>query len=103
MRHATVLPGALALACILCGAASVAAQDPAAFYETNCAACHSIGGGPQAGPDLKGVTARRDREWLVRFLLDPSAFESDPEVVRMVKEANGLMMPATTRYQKPNR
>lgn len=79
----------------LCGAVQAGAQDPAAFYEENCAACHTIGGGPQVGPDLKGVSTRRTRDWLIRFLLDPAAFESDPEVVRMVKEADGLMMPPT--------
>lgn len=79
----------------LCGAVQAGAQDPAAFYDENCAACHTIGGGPQAGPDLKGVTTRRSREWLIRFLLDPASFESDPEVVRMIKEADGLAMPPT--------
>lgn len=77
-----------------CWAARASAQDPSAFYDENCAACHSIGGGPQGGPDLKGVTARRDRDWLIRFLLDPAAFESDPEVIRMIKEADGMTMPS---------
>jgi len=79
----------------LCAAAQAAAQDPAAFYEENCAPCHSIGAGRQAGPDLKGVTSRRDRDWLIRFLLDPASFESDPEVMRMITEADGLLMPPT--------
>jgi mono/diheme cytochrome c family protein len=79
----------------LCGAVPAGAQDPAAFYDGNCAPCHTIGGGPQAGPDLKGVTTRRTRDWLIRFLLDPAAFESDPEVARMIKDADGLLMPPT--------
>jgi mono/diheme cytochrome c family protein len=73
----------------------VSAQDAAAFYEDNCAGCHTIGEGPGAGPDLQGVTSRRDRDWLIRFLLDPEAFASDPEVARMIKEADGQAMPAT--------
>jgi mono/diheme cytochrome c family protein len=77
-----------------CWTVQASAQDSSAFYDENCAACHTIGGGPQGGPDLKGVTARRDREWLVRFLLDPAAFESDPEVIRMIKEADGMTMPS---------
>jgi mono/diheme cytochrome c family protein len=71
------------------------AQDVATFYDDNCAACHTIGGGPQGGPDLKGVTTRRDREWLIRFLVDTDAFASDPAVLRMIEEAGGLEMPAT--------
>jgi mono/diheme cytochrome c family protein len=76
-------------------AAQPGAQDAATFYEENCAACHTIGAGPQGGPDLKGVTARRDREWLTRFLLDPASLESDPAVVEMIRAADGLTMPPT--------
>jgi mono/diheme cytochrome c family protein len=74
---------------------AASAQDPAAFYQDNCAFCHTIGGGPQGGPDLEGVTKRRDREWLIRFLVDTDAFASDPAVLRMVEEAGGLKMPPT--------
>lgn len=73
----------------------VIAQDAATFYEENCAGCHTIGGGPNGGPDLRGVTSRRDRDWLIRFVLDPDAFASDPQVARMIKEADGLTMPVT--------
>jgi cytochrome c553 len=74
---------------------AASAQDVSAFYEENCAACHTIGGGPQGGPDLKGVTTRRDRGWLIRFLVDTDAFASDPAVLRMIEEADGLEMPPT--------
>jgi mono/diheme cytochrome c family protein len=74
---------------------TVTAQDPAKFYEENCATCHTIGGGALGGPDLKGVTARRDREWLIRFMLDPDDFEKDPAVIQMIKEADGLEMDST--------
>ncbi len=82
-------------AALVFAASPVAAQDAATFFEDNCAACHTIGEGAQTGPDLKGVTTRRDREWLIRFMLDPEAFASDPEVARMVKEADGATMSAT--------
>jgi cytochrome c2 len=92
-------PSILALAvlavAVVLAARPVAAQDVAKFYEDNCATCHTIGEGPQGGPDLKGVTTRRDRDWLIRFMLDPDAFASDPDVARMVKEADGVTMPAT--------
>lgn len=70
-------------------------QDPAAFFEENCAACHTIGGGAIGGPDLKGVTARRDREWLIHFMLEPEKFADDPAVKQMIKEADGNEMAAT--------
>jgi cytochrome c2 len=71
------------------------AQEPARFYDENCAMCHSIGEGPMGGPDLKGVNTRRDREWLIAFLLDPEAFANDPVVKKMVAEAGGMEMRPT--------
>jgi len=37
-------------------------------FAYHCAACHTIGHGDRIGPDLDGVTARRDRDWLHRYL-----------------------------------
>lgn len=91
-RPLTVMSALLSTALLVCPAA---AQDPATFYEDNCASCHTIGGGVLGGPDLKGVTTRRDREWLIRFLLDPEAFRSDPAVIQMIKESDGLEMGPT--------
>ena len=84
----------IALAAAAAPTTPAAAQDLARYYEDNCAACHTIGGGAQGGPDLKGVTARRDRDWLIRFLLNPQALESDPAVVEMIRAADGMTMPA---------
>ncbi len=44
-------------------------------YEAQgCSACHVLKGtGSAAGPDLTRIGARRDAEWLKRFLKDPSA------------------------------
>jgi mono/diheme cytochrome c family protein len=74
-----------------------ASQDVALFYEENCSACHTIGGGPQGGPDLHGVTGRVDRQWLLRFMLDPEALvkSEDPYALKIVEEWNGDVMPAT--------
>lgn len=73
----------------------LAAQAPSEFYDQHCAGCHTIGEGAGAGPDLRDVTRRRDREWLIRFLLDPDDFKTDPAVAQMIKDAGGLEMPAT--------
>ena len=72
-----------------------AAQDPAVFYEENCASCHTIGEGVIGGPDLKGVIARRDREWLIHFMLEPEKYADDPVVKQMIKDADGTEMAAT--------
>lgn len=71
------------------------AQDPATFFRQHCAACHTIGGGRLVGPDLKGVTKRKDRTWLVKFLQDPSAMiaSGDPYATELKQQAHGIVMP----------
>ena len=75
---------------------SAAAQDQAAFYRANCGACHTIGGGPRVGPDLKGVTQRKDREWLLRFIQDPKGVldSGDAYAKKVVAQSHGMVMPA---------
>jgi mono/diheme cytochrome c family protein len=52
------------------GAASSSAQiiPPDLLFTRQCSSCHTIGKGDLIGPDLKGVTARHDRAWLLRFI-----------------------------------
>ena len=80
---------------VLATAASVQAQTAPEFFRQNCASCHTIGGGRLSGPDLKGVTERRDRAWLTRFLPDPKAMidGGDPTAATLFQEARGIVMP----------
>ena len=66
---------------------SISAERGASVYKNKgCAACHNIAkagetphrqpGGKQSGPDLGGVTERRDRDWLRRWLKDPDAMRA---------------------------
>ena len=75
---------------------SVNAQDAAKFFEENCALCHTIGSGPLIGPDLKGVTQRRTRDQLIRFLRNPEAFtkSSDPYAKQLLQASGGVVMPS---------
>ena len=41
------------------------------LFASRCSACHSIGQGDKMGPDLLGVTARRERTWLLRYVQVP--------------------------------
>jgi mono/diheme cytochrome c family protein len=87
------LPAALLLA--LAAAAPAVGQEAAQFYRQNCASCHTIGGGRLAGPDLKNVEERKDRDWLTRFMLDPPAVlqSGDPYAAQLQQEARGVVMP----------
>jgi mono/diheme cytochrome c family protein len=49
-------------------------QSPAAtLFEKGCYSCHNIGGGDKQGPDLRGVSSRRSKEWIHKFIVSPSA------------------------------
>lgn len=78
------------------GPVTAAGQVPAQYFRQNCASCHTIGGGRLTGPDLKGVTARRDRAWLTRFIVNPKAVidSGDPYARQLLDEARGVVMPA---------
>jgi protein SCO1/2 len=41
------------------------------MFESRCTSCHTVGGGGRMGPDLAGVTERRDAAWLKRYLKEP--------------------------------
>lgn len=65
------------------------------IFHKLCAACHTIGEGIRVGPDLKGVTQRRTRDWLVRFMMMPDRMmaEKDPIAVSLDKKFNTAIMP----------
>lgn len=65
------------------------------IFETQCVACHTIGGGTLVGPDLQGVTARRDKAWLTRWIFEPDKMlaEGDPIAAQLLAEFNNVPMP----------
>ncbi|MBN9657604.1 MAG: c-type cytochrome [Acidobacteria bacterium] len=82
---------------IILAAASMAlqAQDAVDFFRENCTSCHTIGGGRLTGPDLKNVTQRKDRAWLVQFLQSPQAMidKGDGYALKLKQEARDVVMP----------
>jgi mono/diheme cytochrome c family protein len=68
---------------------------PASYFRKNCAGCHTIGGGALTGPDLKHVTWRKDRDWLVQLLLNPKAVihGGDPYALALLARSRGEIMP----------
>jgi protein SCO1/2 len=57
------------------------------LFRGRCAGCHTIGAGDRIGPDLKGVTERRRRAWLARYLAAPDRMlaSKDPIAVELAK------------------
>jgi mono/diheme cytochrome c family protein len=70
-------------------------QQPADDYRQNCMSCHTIGGGRLTGPDLKNVSQRVDREWLLKFIADPQGVLSsgDRYALQLKEEFRGVVMP----------
>ncbi|MBI2967635.1 MAG: cytochrome c [Bacteroidetes bacterium] len=71
------------------------AQDNGeAIFKQKCTACHTIGKGKLVGPDLQGVTSRRDDAWLHKQIKSPDLMiaEGDPIATQLVKEMNGVPM-----------
>jgi len=56
------------------------AEEGAELFKTKgCSACHSIGEGRRTGPDLAGVTERRQPDWIANQILHPEVMlEKDP-------------------------
>ncbi len=75
---------------------AVSAQDGAALFNKQCKACHTIGGGVKVGPDLAGVTSKRDFDWLVKFVKSSKDLiaTGDPDAVAVFEEFNKKPMPS---------
>jgi len=52
------------------------------FTSKYCSECHTIGRGVEVGPDLIGVTKRRDFEWLKRMILEPEEMEQTDSIAK---------------------
>lgn len=68
------------------------------LFRTRCGACHGIGaedGLVRQGPDLLGVTERRERAWLARWLAEPDVMlaEKDPIAMELFEAYRRVPMP----------
>ena len=70
-------------------------QPGQSMYKKICTPCHTIGVGDKVGPDLRGVTERRDRDWLVSYLRSPPAMlaKDDPIARELAAKYDPIRMP----------
>ena len=77
-------------------AAAAEEASPAALaFGKKCSGCHTIGDGDRTGPDLLGVTQRRDKAWIATFVKSPGAAidAGDPVANELLPKFKGLRMP----------
>ncbi len=71
-----------------------AVQGRYVFENRGCSSCHRVGGGALIGPDLAGVTQRRDDRWLATWLKDPAAVVAkDEKLQTWTHEFGDIIMP----------
>jgi mono/diheme cytochrome c family protein len=89
--------GALLGALALLPALARAQETPTGevLFGQKCVACHTIGGGDLVGPDLAGVTTRRDQAWLARWIQEPDKMlaEGDATASQLFQQYNQVPMP----------
>jgi cytochrome c551/c552 len=69
------------------------AQGKDLFMQKGCVGCHKVGGGKLVGPDLKGVTARREQEWLIRMIMQPDVMTKQDETAKKLLAEHLVQMP----------
>lgn len=75
------------------GDQSVEEKGQKLFQEKGCAACHSIGKGKITGPDLLGVTERRNEEWLKKWLKSPDTMVMTDPIAKELFQQYMVPMP----------
>jgi len=76
-------------------AAAQSVQEGQTLFSTKCYSCHNIGSGDKTGPDLKGVTARRTKDWLNEFINAPASMNArgDANANQLFRKFSPTVMP----------
>ncbi|MBK5213847.1 MAG: c-type cytochrome [Flavobacteriaceae bacterium] len=65
------------------------AQNGERIFKNSCIACHTVGGGKRVGPDLIGITTKRNEAWLTKWIRSSqSLIQSGDSIAIAVFEAN---------------
>ncbi|MGD0098399.1 MAG: c-type cytochrome [Terracidiphilus sp.] len=77
------------------GAGAKFTAQAQATFNGRCTACHTYGRGIKVGPDLKGVTERRKRDWLLKFIHASSGVikSGDPTATALFAQFKQQRMP----------
>jgi protein SCO1 len=75
---------------------AMSSQPGQVLFKKMCAPCHTIGVGDRVGPDLRGVTTRREKPWLAAFIRNPGQMraQQDPVALALAAQFPAVRMPA---------
>lgn len=76
----------------ICAFAQTTPSKGQEVFSKNCEVCHTVGGGNRIGPDLIGVTKRREEKWLKGFIQHP---------MQMIDNKDPIAMQLLSTYQTP--
>jgi len=77
------------------------AWDAKTEFTKNCSTCHTIGGGDKIGPDLAGISERRDEKWLIKYIQYPIGMMQGDEEEPGYEKADPIAAALWETY-KPN-
>ena len=81
--------------------ATLASAGEGYFASRGCSGCHMVTDARMIGPGLKGITERREYDWMVAMMLRPdSMVQNDPVAKDLLREYGTPMVPmGTTREE----
>lgn len=94
LHAASAVVFALAIG-LAAGSASADSTEARKIFTQRCMACHTFGKGVKVGPDLKGVTERRQRPWLLQFIRSSQSViaSGDPVATALFQQFKQQQMP----------
>ena len=68
--------------------------DGEKIFKQNCTGCHTIGGGRLVGPDLNGITEKREDKWLKSWIANSQDLiaSGDADAIAIFEEYNKTAM-----------
>ena len=70
--------------------------DPGKYlFQSRCEGCHTLGKGEKVGPDLLGLTTRRERSWVARYV-------NNPEKMRASRDPAALDLQRRFKIRMPS-
>ena len=72
------------------------ANDGQKLFETNCSACHKVTDQRGVGPGLAGITEKREKEWLLKWITNSGELiaSGDEDAISIFEEYSKSPMPA---------